>query len=46
MRAVLTDQNGLLGWPKVTEAARLPGRGVEPRATNLYEYEQVQARRG
>ena len=34
-RAILADQNGLLGWPKVTEAARLPGRGVEPHATNL-----------
>ena len=34
-RAVLADPNGLLGWPKVTEAARLPGRGVEPQATNL-----------
>ena len=34
-RAVLADPNGLLGWPKVTETARLPGRGVEPRATNL-----------
>ena len=34
-RAVLADPNCLLGWPKVTEAARLPGRGVEPQATNL-----------
>ena len=34
-RAVLADPNRLLGWPKVAEAARLPGRGVEPRATNL-----------
>ena len=34
-RAILADPNALLGWPKVTEAARLPGRGVEPQATNL-----------
>ena len=34
-RAVLADPNGLWWWPKVTEAARPPGRGVEPRATNL-----------
>ena len=34
-RAVLADPNALLGWPKVTEAARLPGRGVEPQAINL-----------
>ena len=34
-RAVLADPNGLLGWPKVAEAARLPGRGLEPQATNL-----------
>ena len=32
---ILADPNALLGWPKVTEAARLPGRGVEPQATIL-----------
>jgi hypothetical protein len=37
-RAVLADQNGLLGWPKVTEAARLPSRGIERQATNLRVY--------
>ena len=32
---VLADRNGLWWWPKVTEAARLPGRSVEPQAANL-----------
>ena len=34
-RAVLADPNALLGWPKVAEAARLPGRGLGPYPTNL-----------
>ena len=43
-RAILADQNGLLGWPKVTEAARLPGRGLEPQATNLRVRNSAQVR--
>ena len=34
-RAILADPNALLEWPKVTEAARLPGRGLGPYPTNL-----------
>ena len=44
-RAVLADPNALLGWPNVTEAARLPGRGVEPQATNLRELTSGRANR-
>ena len=35
LRAILTDPNGLWWRPRVRRAARLPGRGVEPQATNL-----------
>ena len=34
-RAILADPNGWWWQPKVTEANRLPGRGIEPQATNL-----------
>ena len=35
LRAILTDPNGLWWWPKVSGAARPPGRGLEPKARNL-----------
>ena len=35
LRAILTDPNGLWWRPRLRGAARPPGRGLEPRATNL-----------